>query len=143
MTGAELDWRLSVLQLHIGTRHWANSVSTLKQYTGREHRDLEKLLTAVAVRGIPDDVLCALHSITEFIFLAQDRFLYNESLHALTEALREFHHFKPSILTTGGRLGKNGPLDHFQILKLKLAQHIVRSMQAMGAPYQWSSDITE
>jgi hypothetical protein len=143
MTGPELNRRLSVLQPRIGTRHWANGISTLKQCTGREHRDLQKLLPAVAVGGIPDDVLCALRSITEFIFLAQDQFLYDETLHALNEALREFHHFKPSILAAGGRRGKNGPLDHFQIPKLELAQHVVRSTRAMGAPYQWSSDITE
>ncbi|KIJ59743.1 hypothetical protein HYDPIDRAFT_32958 [Hydnomerulius pinastri MD-312] len=143
MTGPELDRRLSVLQPRIGTRHWANGVSTLKQCTGREHRDLEKLLPAVSMGAIPDDVLCAIRSITEFIFLAQDQFVYDETLHALTEALREFHHFKPSIIAAGGRRGKNGPLDHFQIPKLELTQHVVRSTRAMGAPYQWSSDITE
>ncbi|KAF9218323.1 hypothetical protein BS17DRAFT_883480 [Gyrodon lividus] len=143
MTGPELDRHLSVLQPRIGTRHWANGVSTLKQCTGCEHRDLEKLLPAVSMGAIPDDVLCAIRSITEFIFLTQDQFVYDETLHALTEALREFHHFKPSIIAAGGRRGKNGPLDHFQIPKLELTQHVVHSTRAMGAPYQWSSDITE
>ena len=143
ITGQELDFHLSVLQPQIGTRHWPNGVSTLKQCTGREHHALEKLLPAVSAGAIPDDTLCTLHAITKFIFLAQDQFFYNETLHALTEALREFHRYKPSILAAGGCREKNGPLDHFQIPKLELAQHIVHSTQAMGAPYQWSSDITE
>ncbi|KAF9220459.1 hypothetical protein BS17DRAFT_852137 [Gyrodon lividus] len=105
MTGPELDQRLSVLQPRIGTRHWANGVSTLKQCTGREHRNLEELLPAVSMGPIPDNVLCAIRSITEFIFLAQDQFVYDETLHALTKALR--------------------------------------NTRAMGAPYQWSSNITE
>ena len=134
--GGELDRRLAALQLRIGTRHWSNSVSTLKQCTGREHRDLEKLLLAVVAGALPNDVLCTLHAITEFIFLAQSLFHYNETIHALKEALHEFHHFKASILSTGGHLGKNGPLDHFQVLKLELALHIKRSIQEMGAPYQ-------
>ncbi|KAI6105052.1 hypothetical protein EDD16DRAFT_1695759 [Pisolithus croceorrhizus] len=134
--GEELDHCLAALQLRVGTRHWPNGVSTLKQCTGREHRDLEKLLPAVAAGALPDDVLCTLRAITEFIFLAQGLFHYDETIHSLNEALREFHHYKSSILRAGGRLGKNGPLNHFQIPKLELAQH-------MGAPYQWSSDITE
>ncbi|KAI5980755.1 hypothetical protein EDD15DRAFT_2186505 [Pisolithus albus] len=139
----ELDRRLAALQPRVGTRHWANGISTLKQCTGREHRDLEKLLPAVAAGALPDDVLCALRAITEFIFLAQALFHYDETIHSLNEALREFHHYKSSILRAGGRLGKNGPLNHFQIPKLELAQHVARSIRQMGAPYQWSSDITE
>ncbi|KAF9222828.1 hypothetical protein BS17DRAFT_836007 [Gyrodon lividus] len=135
MTGLELDWRLSVLQPRIGTRHWANSVSTLKQCTGHEHRDLEKLLPAVSMGAIPDDVLCAIRSITEFIFLAQDQFVYDETLHALTKALREFHHFKPSIIAAGGCRGKNGPLNHFQIPKLELTQHVLfTTLKTVGMP---------
>ncbi|KAI6000249.1 hypothetical protein EDC04DRAFT_2529870, partial [Pisolithus marmoratus] len=143
ITGQELDFFLSVLELQIGTHHWTNGVSTLKQCTGREHHDLEKVLPTIAAGALPDDALHTLHAIMEFIFLTQDQFLYDETLHALTEALHKFHHYKPSILTAGGHLGKNGPLDHFQILKLELAQHIMCSTWAMGAPYQWSSDITE
>ena len=74
ITGQELNFHLSVLQLRIGTRHWPNGVSTLKQCTGREHRALKKLLPAVSAGAIPDDTLCALRAITEFIFLAQDQF---------------------------------------------------------------------
>ncbi|KAI6022479.1 hypothetical protein BKA83DRAFT_4054337, partial [Pisolithus microcarpus] len=141
--GTELDRRLALLQPRIGTRSWPNGISTLKQCTGREHRDLEKVLPVVAAGALPDNVLCAVRAITEFIFLAQNIYLYDETLHALTEALREFHHYKRSIISAGGRQGKNGPLQHFQIPKLELAQHVVRSTRAMGSPYQWSSDITE
>jgi len=141
--GEELDRRLATIQPRTGPRHWLNGVSILKQCTGREHRDLEKLLPAVAVGAVPDNVLCALCAITEFIFLAQSLFHYDETIHSMKEALREFHHYKSSILQAGGRLGTNGPLDHFQIPKLELAQHVARSIRQMGAPYQWSSDITE
>jgi hypothetical protein len=143
MGGKELDRRLSALQPRVGVRHWANGVSTLKQLTGREHRDLEKLLPAVIVGAVPNDVACALRAITEFIFQAQNLFHCDETLHSLSEALREFHHYKASIIMAGGRRGKNGPLNHFEIPKLELAQHVARSTRAMGAPYQWSSDITE
>ncbi|KAG1751800.1 hypothetical protein EDB19DRAFT_1628400, partial [Suillus lakei] len=82
-------------------------------------------------------------TITEFIFQAINLFHYDKTLHSLSEALQEFHHYKFSILSSGGRRGKNGPLNHFKILKLKLAQHVAQSTHTMGAPYQWSSDITK
>ncbi|KAG1883457.1 hypothetical protein F4604DRAFT_1677774 [Suillus subluteus] len=130
--------------LHLnGVHHWMNGISTLKQLTGREHQDLEKLLPGVIVGAVPNEVACALRAITEFIFQAQNLFIYDETLHSLSEALHEFHHYKDSILTVGGRRGKNGPLNHFQIPKLELMQHVARSARVMGAPYQWSSDITE
>ncbi|KAG2070132.1 hypothetical protein BDR04DRAFT_1128630 [Suillus decipiens] len=130
--GVELNQRLSVLQPQVEVCHWAN-----------DHRDLKKLLPAMIIGAVPDDVACALCAITEFIFQAQNLFLYDKMLHSLTEALHEFHHYKVSIITAGGRHGKNSPLNHFKIPKLELMQHIVCSTCAMGAPYQWSSDITK
>lgn len=124
ISGGELDRHLSVLQPWTGTRHWLNSVSTLKQTLGREHQDLEKLLPAVMAGTVPNSVLHALRAITEFIFLTQSVYLYNETLHALSEALREFHHYKPAIITAGGHQGKNSPLNHFHIPKLELALHV-------------------
>ncbi|KAG2069819.1 hypothetical protein BDR04DRAFT_1128692 [Suillus decipiens] len=120
MGGVELYWRLSVLQPHVGVCHWTN-----------DHQDLEKLLPAVIIGAVPDDIACALCAITEFIFQAQNLFLYDETLHSLTEALHKFHHYKVSIITAGGRHGKNGPLNHFEIPKLELMQHIIHSTCAM------------
>ncbi|KAI6003527.1 hypothetical protein F5J12DRAFT_906172 [Pisolithus orientalis] len=96
--GEELNHHLAALQPRIGTRHWANGVSTLKQCT---------------TGPLPNDVLCALHTTTKFIFLAQGISHYDETIHSLSKALFE------------------------------LTQHVAQSIHQMGAPYQWSSDITE
>jgi hypothetical protein len=85
--GAELDCRLSVLQPRTGTCYWHNGISTLKQLSGREHCDLEKLLLVVVAGAFTPAALCALRALTEFIFLAQSIFLYDETLHSLHEAL--------------------------------------------------------
>ncbi|KAF9477723.1 hypothetical protein BDN70DRAFT_810175 [Pholiota conissans] len=143
MGGDEVDRRLMALQPRVGARHWAHGISTLKQCTGREHRELETLIVAVAAGGVPVRVLCAIRALVDFIFQTQNVYHYDDTLHALEEALREFHFYKDSILRIGARTGKNGPLEHFQIPKLELMQHITRSIRAMGAPYQHTSDITE
>ena len=140
---AELDRCLSILRPHTGTRWWLKGITTLKQTRGKDHRDIERVLVAVSAGGVDTSVLRALCSITKFIFLAQRVFHDEEMLHSLDEALREFHHYKASILATGARRGKNGPLNHFHIPKLELTHHVSRSTRAMGAPYQWTSDVTE
>jgi len=143
MTGPELDTHLKCIQPCIGVRHWAQGVSSLKQVTGREYRELQKVFIAAINGGIPPPVLCALRSLLDFIFQAQNLLLYDETLHALSEALREFHWYKASIIAAGGRRGKNGIINHFRIPKLEMLLIITRSTRLLGAPYQWTSDITE
>jgi hypothetical protein len=143
MKDDEFDQRLKVLQPRIGVRHWSNGISKLKQVTGREHRELEKVFIAIIAGGVSEDTLRAMRALLEFIFHAQDLFLYDETLHALRESLREFHHYKSAIIHDGGRKGKRGIIDHFEIPKLEMLQIISRSTKLMGAPYQWTSDITE
>lgn len=143
MGGDELDRRMAALQPRVGERHWPKGISKLKQCTGREHRDLQKILVAVVAGAVPADVLCAVRALVEFIFQAQNLLLYDEQLHALREALREFHTYKNAIIIAGGRRGKRGPIPHFNIPKLELMQGVVDSARLMGAPYQWTSDITE
>ena len=93
--------------------------------------------------AVPASVLCAICALIEFVFQAQSLLLYDEHLHALNEALREFHTFKNAIINSGRRLGKNGPIPHFKIPKLEGLWRVARNPRVMGAPYQWTSDITE
>lgn len=143
MGGDELDRRMASLQRCVGVRHWKNGVSKLKQCTGREHRDLEKILVPLIAGAVPHPVLRAIRSLNEFIFGAQGLLLYEEHLHAITEALREFHHFKNSIIVAGGRRGKHGPILHFNIPKLEGMGRVIYNAIYMGAPYGYSSDASE
>lgn len=143
MGGEELDRRMASLQPRVGARHWRNGISKLKQVTGREHRDLQKVLVAVIAGAVPPKVLCAIRALLEFVVQAQSLLLYDEHLHALKEALRKFHFYKNAIINAGGRRGKKGPIMHFNIPKLEGLWRVVFNARAMGAPYQWTSDITE
>lgn len=143
MTGPELDRRLAALQPQVGERHWKNGISKLKQVTGREHRALERVLVPVIAGAVKDDVLQAVRSIVEFIFLGQSLLFYDDHLFGLVQALKEFHACKPAIQAAGGRRGKHGVIQHWNIPKLELMNSVQGSIKLMGAPYQWTSDITE
>ena len=140
---SELDYHLSVLQPQVGQRNWPHGVSKLKQLTGREHHELEKIIVAVAGDTLQGPVMCTIHALLDFIFQAQNLLFTNESIHALTVALDEFHHYKNTIIVAGGRRGTNGIISHFRIPKLELMHGVAESVRLLGAPYQWSSDVTE
>lgn len=141
--GAELDRRMASLQPLVGVRHWPNGVSTLKQLTGKERRNLEKILVACIAGAVPPNVLRAIRAMVEFIFHAQGLLIYEEQLHAINLALHEFHHYKVEIIKAGGRMGKNGPILHFNIPKLAGMGMVTISIRMMGASYQFTSDITK
>lgn len=143
MGGPELDRRMAALQPCVGSRHWPHGVSTLKQLTGREHRDLEKILVAVVAGAVPTEVLRAIRALTEFIFHAQGLDIHEEQLEASLLCLNEFHHYKDAIIKAGGRRGKHGAILHFNIPKLEGMGRVVASIRETGASYQHTSDITE
>ena len=102
MGGNELDRRMAALQPWIGSRYWRNGISKLKQVTGREYRDLQKILVSVIAGVVTINVLCTVRALVKFIFQAQGLLLYEDHLHSMNEALREFHHYKNSIIFAGG-----------------------------------------
>ncbi|EGO03900.1 hypothetical protein SERLA73DRAFT_33519, partial [Serpula lacrymans var. lacrymans S7.3] len=142
--GPELDLRLSALQPRVGVHHWSQGISQIKQCTGREHCELKKVLIAVSAGAVSNDALCALRAITDFIFLAQSLLHTGKIMHTMNEALRQFYHYKGSIFQAGGQRGaKKNLLKHFEIPKLELMHHVEWSIKLLGAPFQWTSDITE
>jgi len=143
MGGDELDRRIMALQPRVAERHWRNGISKLKQVTGREHRDIQKIIVSVIAGAVPNDVLCAVRALVEFIFQAQSLLLYDDHLHSMDEALREFHHYKSSIILAGGRRGKRGIIPHFRIPKLEGLIRAGWSIRMMGSLSQYTSDTTE
>ncbi|KAG6914787.1 hypothetical protein DXG01_015336, partial [Tephrocybe rancida] len=140
ISAKELDYHLSIQQCHIGTQSWPNDVSRLKQLTGQEHQELEKIIIAATGNALPDDAMQPIHSLIDFIFQAQNLVFYNETVMALKHNLAVFHHFKDNIGKAGGCRGVNGPIQHWNIPKIKLMQGVANSVVLLGAPRQWTSN---
>lgn len=144
MGGAELKKRFAWLQPCVGICHWPKGVSTLKQCMGREHQDLKKVLVAVIAGAMLDDILRAIQAIVDFIFQVQSLLFYNEQVHALTEALHEFHCLKIAIIKAHRCTSKHSkPILHFNMPKLERTGMVVTSVQYMGVPYQYTSNMTK
>ncbi|KAF8808092.1 hypothetical protein BYT27DRAFT_7041780, partial [Phlegmacium glaucopus] len=56
---AELDFCFSVLHQHVGFRQFKEGILSLKQVTGREHREIQRYIVAVIADAVPPDFLIA------------------------------------------------------------------------------------
>lgn len=140
----EIDFRFSTLQPIVGFKHFKDGVSTLKQVTGRTHRDVQRYIVGIIAGRAPPSFVIAIRALMEFRYLAQSRELDDNALSQLSALLQLFHQHKQTILTIGARVGKgNKPMDHFQIPKLELMHGVVPSVIESGAVIQWSADTTE
>ena len=102
----ELDFRFSTLQPIVGFKHFKDGVSTLKQVTGRTHRDIERYIVGVIAGKAPPSFVIAIRALMDFRYLAQSRQLDDNSLSQLSTSLKLFHAHKQTILDIGARVGK-------------------------------------
>ena len=139
----EIDFRFSVLHNRTGYRHFGDSISKLKQVTGREQRDIQRYIIVVIADAVPPLFLITIQALVDFQYLAQSPRINENVCERIADALWTFHQHKQAILDAGARRGKKKPLDHFQIPKLELLQSVVTTIKLSGPPCQWSANFTE
>ncbi|KAG8756916.1 hypothetical protein FRC14_002533 [Serendipita sp. 396] len=143
--GPELDRRVAALQPIVGIRHFSNGINHLSQWTGREDRELQRVLLAVidGASGINATVMQCLRGFHDFLYLAQYRSHSTSTLKYLDQALTLFHSLKGTFITNGARRGKKGTLKHFCIPKLSNLHMWHYHISRMGESTQFSTEITE
>ena len=93
--------------------------------------------------AVPAKFLAAIRFLLNFCYLAQMHQFDDNSLAKLEAALHSFHDNKLVIITASARRGSNGPINHWEIPKLELLQHVISSIRNSGPIMQWMADITE
>ena len=139
----EIDYRFALIQVAVGYWSFEERVSKLTQVTGRDHRTVQRYIIGVITGAVPPKFLAAIRALLDFCYLAQMPCFDDSVLDRIDVSLREFYENKLAIISAGGRQGSNGPLDHWEIPKLKLLQHVIPSIRASGAVMQWTADVTE
>ncbi|KAF7319573.1 hypothetical protein HMN09_00296900 [Mycena chlorophos] len=135
---SEIDFRLSVIQPRVGSRHFREGVTRLKQLGGREHRELERSFVCVLADAVRPNVLNALRGLMDFRFMAQAPQIDEQTLGRMEQSLALFHQYKQTLIDDGGR-----EQDHFHIPKLEFLHSVVPSIRWAGVPMQYTADITE
>ncbi|TFY52177.1 hypothetical protein EVJ58_g10158 [Rhodofomes roseus] len=124
----ELDARFRAMSDAPGLRHFANGISTVSQWTGREHKEMEKVFLGVLMGRAEVKVISAVRAVLDFIYLASLQSHTTETLGLLRQSLDDFHEHKQVFIELGART-----LDHFNIPKLHAIDHYADMILKFGS----------
>ncbi|KAJ7574917.1 hypothetical protein C8J56DRAFT_802318 [Mycena floridula] len=132
----EIDHRFVAMALHPSLRHFKKGISGISQWTGSEHRSMQKVFLGTLV-GITDDrVIRAVRAIEDFAYYAHFETHCDESLAALKQSWQIFHDNKDIFEELGIRT-------HFNISKLHNIRHYPDSIRSRGTSDGFNSETSE
>lgn len=139
---AELDHRIKCMPLAHGARHFDEGISKLSQLSGREHKEIARLLVG-CIQDAPKlttrdkiDASAATRGLIDFAYIAEYTQHNGETLQYLQSALDQFHKHKDVFRRHGCR-------EHFNLPKIHSLQHYVESIQQFGTVSNYSTETTE
>ncbi|PBK87099.1 hypothetical protein ARMGADRAFT_939452, partial [Armillaria gallica] len=103
---------------HPGLCHFKNGISHISQWTGTEHKEMEKVFLVLVVAHACNDVVMAVHGVIDFIYLASLQSHTSTTLGLLCEVLDRFHEHKH--IFTELEAQSQG---HFNIPKIHSMEH--------------------
>ncbi|KAJ7882418.1 hypothetical protein B0H14DRAFT_3082501 [Mycena olivaceomarginata] len=127
----EIDARFKSMPSHPEVRHFKNGLSMVSQWTGGEHKEMEKVFACLIAGHDAADpaVIQTADAVIDFIHLASLESHTARSLDALGAALDTFHENKQIFLDLGVR-AKQG---HFNIPKIHSMEHYVAMIRLFGS----------
>ncbi|TFY51376.1 hypothetical protein EVG20_g11027 [Dentipellis fragilis] len=133
----ELDERLRRLPPSYGVRHFHNGFSVLSQVSGKERKQMAGVLLGCLVGAIPQSALVAVHSLLDFIYIAQYPTHDDTTLEYLETALEDFMKHR-SIFVNQLKI-----CSHFNIPKFHSLLHYVESIHFYGTTDNYNMEMFE
>ncbi|EGN94075.1 hypothetical protein SERLA73DRAFT_163140 [Serpula lacrymans var. lacrymans S7.3] len=127
----------------VGFHHFDKGVTSVKQMTGRKHRDIQRAIVPTIAGAVAPNFVFAIRSMIDFIYAAQHPVQTPSSIKKMVQSLEQFHRHKGAILEAEARRGKNGTIDNFRIPKLELMQHFAWLIENNGTIPQYTRDVVE
>jgi Plavaka transposase len=133
---AEIDARFRSMPGYPGLRHFRNGISFVSQWTGREHKEMERVFVSVMAGAVQPAVLRTVVAVIDFIYYAQLQKHTSKTLLALETALKRFHENKDVLIREGIR-------DHFNIPKIHQMMHYVEAIRSRGTADGYNTESSE
>jgi len=133
---AELDAQFKAMNGHTGLHHFKNGISFISQWTGAEHKQMQKIFVGVMASAVNDQVLTVVRSIIDFIYYSQFHHHTTQTLSALQRCLNTFHANKNILVELGIH-------EHFNIPKLHMIQHYIDAILAHGSVDGYNTESPE
>jgi hypothetical protein len=117
----EVDKRFRDMPDHPGVRHFKHGISSVSQWTGSEHKEMEKVFLGLIAAGAHPDMVKAVRGLIDFAYFASLQSHTSKTLHAMRDSLDTFHANKQIFIDLKGRkndfnIPKIHSLDHYEPL---------------------------
>ncbi|QRW10186.1 hypothetical protein RhiLY_09185 [Ceratobasidium sp. AG-Ba] len=134
-----IDERHKTMPEYHGMRHFKNGISAVSQWTGRELKEMAKVLLPV-IADCNHEVVQAARSILDFVYLAHSSSLTDSEIEAMEKALRIFHEHKYVFRRSGALSTKKG---FHAIPKIHMISHYSHIIRKLGTPDGYNTETSE
>jgi hypothetical protein len=132
----EIDARFRSMPGYPGLRHFKSGISFVSQWTGREHKEMQRIFAGLLIGAVQPAALRAAVAVIDFIYYSQLQVHTSLTLKSLKKALESFHENKELFVTQGIR-------DHFNIPKIHAMVHYFAAIQSRGSLDGYNSESPE
>lgn len=90
----KLDAHFKAVSDYPGLCHFKKGILSVSQWTGTEHKEMQKIFVGVMAGAVIDEVLTIVHGVINFIYYAQFHSHTTKTLAGLQRLLETFHKHK-------------------------------------------------
>ncbi|KAG8699999.1 hypothetical protein FRC09_006244 [Ceratobasidium sp. 395] len=137
-----IDKRFEAMTRATGLRHFKKGISGVKQWTGREAKEMMRVFVPLLAEDntMDDELVALIRSIMDFAYIAHSTRLTEGELGELQEAHAEMHRLKHSVVDSGLYEG----LERFDAIpKWHMVSHYVESIRQLGTPDGYNTEAPE
>ncbi|KAJ3519654.1 hypothetical protein NM688_g9270 [Phlebia brevispora] len=132
----ELDRRFKAIPSLPGLRHFKNGISHVSQWTGTEHKEMQKVIVVLLAGAVDPVILKVVQAVVDFIYYTQFQRHTSDTLEAMTNALQTFHDHKEIFVNLGIH-------EHFNMPKLHLMVHYYEGILRKGTLDGFNTELPE
>ena len=132
----EIDRRFRSMTDFPGLRHFRNGISHISQWTGREHKEMQRIIVGLLAGAVPPDALTVARALVDFIYYAQLQSHDDNTLTHLENSLSTFHQHKDVFISLGVR-------EHFNFPKLHSLLHYAEAIRSHGSCDGYNTELPE
>ncbi|KIK14334.1 hypothetical protein PISMIDRAFT_117262, partial [Pisolithus microcarpus 441] len=132
----EIDARFQAMTQYRNLRHFKKGISSVSQWTGTEHKEMERVFVGLLAGAVDDCVLIVARSLLDFIYYAQLQQHTDTTLTAMEESLKTFHSHKDVLVELQVR-------EDFNVPKIHSLKHYVSSIRALGSADGYNTEYPE
>jgi hypothetical protein len=132
----EADSRARLMTKYPGLRQFKSGFKAISQWSGTEHKEVEKIMLGLFAAGVPAAAHRAATALLTLVYLMRWESHDSKSLDDLQDALDVFHAEKDIFIRLGLR-------EHFNLPKLHALQHYIDSIRLFGSADGYNTEISE